>query len=150
MKSHFRSTQFYGHDLASLAVESHASLLTTLLQNDGQSRIRWQQENHMQVEEAFAMTYHRKIERGVMEALGDVKKAEPYYTGTTTQGEIHTALRRSLAHSPMSDNLHCSPRTSRELSAHLNPKPAGSRQVGTLLNEVQWRTGTTGPNINHH
>ena len=61
--------------------------------------------------------------------------------------EKQPALLRSLARSLMSDNLDCSPRTSTELLARLNIKPARSRSVGTLFNKVKWKTGTTWPFI---
>lgn len=43
--------------------------------------------------------------------------------------EKQRALLRSLARSPISNSLDCSPRTSKEVFAHLNIKPARSRSI---------------------
>lgn len=76
MKTQFTSAIFCDYDLDLVSAERYASLLPTLLQNNGPLRIRKQQEGHMLVNESAILPYLRKMERAVSETQEAIKTSE--------------------------------------------------------------------------
>ena len=92
MKTHFKNEGFHEHDLDLIGTERYACLFPTLLQNDGQLRIRKQQEDHTQNKEAAVPAYLRKIERAASELSDGIKMSSSYKPSMTTQEEVHKRL----------------------------------------------------------